>query len=718
MSVKMQGLSEFRRTFENPPQDFSPCPIWWWSGDRLDEDRLLWQLDRFVEGGVYNVVVLNLAPTGVLFGADADDPRFFSERWWALLERACEEAERRGVRLWLYDQIGFSGANIQARLVEREPDFSGLNLGRVVAESDGPVRLLPPAGATPLAAFAVPVGPTGKPTGDPFPLELTDGGLDWDGGAPNSSRAMLIFARRTGFDYLGPSASAALLDTVHGEYERRIGSHLGQAVAGTFQDELAVMPRWRSDLPDVFRESAGYDLVPRLAALFEDVPDSTRVRTDYHRVLTDLAEEAFFKPLHEWHERHGLLNSFDQAGPGRMGDPIGAQNRYLDYMRTHRWYSSPGSDHHGDANIHSSLAHLYDRPRVWIESFHSSGWGGTLEETFDWLLPWLRAGATLYNPHAVYYSTRSSWFEWAPPSTCWRQPYWRHYKVFADAVSRLCYALSRGDHVCDVAIVYPTTTIHAENPLDGPFIGLDIYSWYESEEDPRAEQAQRTNDVYYDLAGLMVWHMRRKGALERGGWDFDVIDEDSLQTSEAVQGELAVARERYRALVLPAITTLKEEVAGRLVRFAEGGGLVLFAGCAPEQVLGDDGDLLRRLREVGRLVEDPEDVAGVLATGLERNLDTAGLPYLRRRLNDGEGDLLFLLAPHATKFAEPDRHTESGHFRPNYIHPRYTFDPTEGRSPATVRVRGAWHPELLDFVTGEARPLLGSVETVAGEEGE
>ena len=127
----------------------------------------------------------------------------------------------------------------------------------------------------------------------------------------------------------------------------------------------------------------------------------------------------------------------------------------------------PGSDHHGDAKIHSSLAHHYDRPRVWIESFHTSGWGGTLEETFDWLLPWLGAGANLYNPHASYYSTRAGWWEWAPPSTDWRQPYWRHYGEFSRAVARLCSMLTWGTHACDVGVLLPAATARSALRCNG-----------------------------------------------------------------------------------------------------------------------------------------------------------------------------------------------------------------------------------------------------------
>lgn len=263
------------------------------------------------------------------------------------------------------------------------------------------------------------------------------------------SRLSLYYETDHGFDYLAREACTALLDQVHGEFARRLGDRLGKVVVGSFQDELPSMPTWSASFADEFLDRYGYDLRKRLPALWgAALPNADRVRRDYHALRASLAEEAFFKPLHEWHEQHGLLVGCDQQDPARAGLPVEGVQLYADYARTHRWFSAPGSDHHGDARIHSSLAHLYDRPRTWIEAFHSTGWGGTLEETFDWLLPWLRTGATLYNPHAVYYTTRAGWWEWAPPSTDWRQPYWRHHKHFADAVARLCAALSLEAGTC------------------------------------------------------------------------------------------------------------------------------------------------------------------------------------------------------------------------------------------------------------------------------
>ena len=93
------GLDELRARFHTPSPEFSPVPLWWWSGEALDPARLRWQLERFAEGGVFNLVVINLAPTGPLYGNPADDPPFMSERWWETFLGVCAAARDLGARL-------------------------------------------------------------------------------------------------------------------------------------------------------------------------------------------------------------------------------------------------------------------------------------------------------------------------------------------------------------------------------------------------------------------------------------------------------------------------------------------------------------------------------------------------------------------------------------------------------------------------------------------
>ena len=625
------------QTFKVPPREFSPVPTWWWSGEKVEGSRLRWQMEQYAAGGVYNLIVLNLAAAGPMHGCDADDPPFFSEAWWDLFLGACAEAQRLGLRLWFYDQIGFSGANFQGRLVSRHPEW-----GAQALESAEPGAELPPH------ARVLARGPS-----------------------------RTVYAVDRGFDYFNPVACAALLDTVHGEFELRAGAYLGTVIAGSFQDELPSMPAWSPGFAEAFQARLGYSLLDRLTALWEDdAPDAPQVRLDYHRLRAELAERAFFQPLAAWHARHGLLCGCDQQSPSRAAEPTGSTLQYGDYARTHRWYSAPGSDHDGHAKLHSSLAHLYGRPRVWLEAFHSTGWGGTLEETFDWLLPWLRAGVTLYSPHADYYSTRGGWWEWAAPSTCWRQPYWKHYPLFAATVSRLCWLLARGHHVCDIAVLYPTSTVQAGTTWSGAT--------------PSARQA---NDAWRQLTGSMEWAKFQPGWLDRMRRDYDALDEDSLARAEIRGGKLVLGAESFSTLILPACTRLPDGLADRLADFVDAGGRLIALYAWPE-----DAVRLRAQASAGRITLVHSEAECAAAVQAQPALVEAPVPTLHRR---ADGLNLLLLT------AAPGMATEV-HARPSewWARRSYTFSPARYAKSMEVLLRGArGEPFLLDPFDGERKAV-------------
>ncbi|MFF5291211.1 hypothetical protein [Paractinoplanes globisporus] len=606
--------------------DISPAALWWWSGEALDRKRLRWQLERYRDGGVHNLVVINLAASGPMFGSDPDSPAFFSDDWWAIFEYVCERAAELGISIWFYDQIGFSGADVAARLVERNPSYAGQWL-------------------------------------------MPDGSVT-----------------ASGFDYLSPEACAALLDAVHGEFERRLGHLLGSVIVGSFQDELPAMPTWSSSFAASFEERRGYPLSP-LVLNDVDNPAGDTVRRDYHRTRAELAEEAFFRPHAAWHQKHGLLAGCDQQDPARNGDPVGGVRLYADYARTHRWFSAPGADHHGDARLHSSLAHLYGHPRTWIEAFHSSGWGSTLEETYDWLLPFLRAGANLYDPHATYYSTKGGWWEWAPPATDWRQPYWAHHAVFAGAVARLCETLSRGRHVCDVAVLLPTATVQAATGVPR---GAEVATG------AAARTAQR---VYQEIVGDMTWFRTVPGVLDRLRREADVIDDDSLVRASVSGGVVRVADEAYRVIVLPACTVLDDEVAARLDSFVAGGGLLIAVEAMPPQ--------LREHFAAGRahLLRSAEDLGAVLAA-VPPPVE-APVPSLVRDVDGTRIVFLPAAAPRASDVsvgAPEERGISLG-----WLDASYDFDPGRYHESIPVRVRGvSAYAVLVDPFTGSERVLLST----------
>ncbi|MBM4438700.1 MAG: hypothetical protein FJ029_16070, partial [Actinobacteria bacterium] len=442
---------------------------------------------------------------------------------------------------------------------------------------------------------------------------------------------------------------------------------------------------------DEFRRRRGYDLLSRLPALWDaDGPEGERVRADYHAVRAALAEEAWFKPQAAWFSRYGMICGFDTDDGARYAEPVNAVVRYADYPRTHRWYGAPGTDHRGDPKFYSSLAHLYGLPRVWLEAFHSSGWGATPEETFDWLLPWLRAGATLWDPHAVYYSTRGGWWEWAPLSYCWRQPYWRHFRLLTLAVTRLGWLLSQGRHVCDIAVLYPTAAVHAHLTPTGPL-----------------PEATAISAAYLELVGRLTWEDKRVGALDRERRDFDVVDDASVQQSQVADGLLVIGSEQYGVVILPRCTALERATAARLCAFVEAGGRLVAVGEAPALEVDGDGAQVGRLRallESGRAicVAGAADVPAALADR-PRAIE-APVPVLHRR--DGDRAIVFVSA------AFPGAAQVDGRI------PDIQVDLDHARYARTMRLRVTGvtgDPDLWDPFTGErccvpARAVPGGVE--------
>jgi len=694
------GVAGLLRRFTAPDPQHGPLPIWWWSGATVTRERLRWQMERLVAGGVRQAVVLCLAPTGPMFGSVADDPPFLSDAWLTLFEQACADADELGFRLWVYDQIGFSGANLQGRLIAGEPAFAGQALLRTEREGTD-VAVTAPAGHTPLAAYAV------LSDGERVPVPLTGGTARWSGDA---ARVTLVHAGTSGFDYFDPAACSALLQQVHGTLERAVGHWFGRSIGGFFQDELPPMPTWGRDFAGTFAAAHGYDLLPRLWALWEPdtSPEAARVRRDYHAHRAALARRGFFDRHDAWFAERGLVCGFDQASPAREGDPVGGVHAYGDYLGLHRGYGAPGSDHWGDAKVHSSLAHAHGHERTWIEAFHSSGWGGTLEETYDWLSAFLRRGATLYDPHAVYYSTVGGWWEWAAPSTCWRQPYWPSYPVFATAVARLCAVLTAGTHVADVLLLSPTSTAQAHVTLAGAL--------------PDAERAAR---MFHELNGVNSWLAERRGALERAGIDHDALDEATLAQATVgrertrVPGHsrplttLQVGAEAYSTVVLPAVSALHADAARRLLEFAAAGGRVLCVERAPALFPGDDAGIGGRFEAAVadgtiRVVASAGELPDAVRRGPVRV--HADAPFVLRRHDDAQ---VLALTAHdeRTGTAAPilDLHgswLESGFTWQGYNEEMratgYRFRPA-GDRVAHVRVEGIARPRAQSWSPGTGR---------------
>lgn len=197
-------------------------------------------------------------------------------------------------------------------------------------------------------------------------------------------------------------------------------------------------------MPEEFMKRKGYSILPYLPALFENIGDITpKIRLDYAEVVTHLSEERYFKPIFDWHNERGLIYGCDNNGRGL--EPL----QYLDYFRMISWFTAPGNDAPAKGSsfrqtkVSNSITHLYQRPRTWLEAFHSMGWDSNGEWLTSQLEHHMIAGGNLLCLHGLYYSTHGGWWEWAPPCFHFRMPYWPHMKKWLKYAERLSFLLSQ-----------------------------------------------------------------------------------------------------------------------------------------------------------------------------------------------------------------------------------------------------------------------------------
>jgi len=562
--------------FQNPPAGYGEVAFYWWLGEPLTRERLTWQLDQFTRRGISGLQI-NYAHSdrgGLTWGLTyPSEPPLFSSEWWALFDWFVKEANRRGIAVSVSDYtLGVGQGWYLDEIAAIYPDMRGktlcLTTHRVkrgewldVGLPEDWISVM----AYPLEGAAVENGIDLRPLVSDRRLRWTPSDADWQ---------VAVVSAETVTRSLDPMHPASGRETINRFFERFADHHPDQPGRGLnffFSDELnfGVSGKlWTTRFAGEFRRRKGYDLIPELPALWLDLGARTaKVRLDYNDILVVLSEEGYFKPLYEWHQRRGMMFGCDHGGRGLTVDEFG------DYFRTQRWNQAPGCDQpflQTDLiknKVAASIAHLYERQRVWLEGFHSSGWGTSTADLTRASLINYAHGQNLLSLHGLYYSTRGSWWEWAPPCNHFRMPYWAHFGVYLTAMERLSYLLSQGVHRCDVAILYPVAAVEA---------GFD---------------GQKAVEASFDLGRNLYAQ----------GIDFDFIDFESLDRAVIDGEELTVAGERYRVLLLPSMRAVRYSTLEKAAAFQRSGGIVLLTGTLPEasdRIGANDPDLDQLVREI------------------------------------------------------------------------------------------------------------------------
>lgn len=647
--------------FQNPPPGYGEVPFWWWTGDPLDVDRLIWQLDQLHHKGVSGVQVNYAHKDSPGWPTYAAEPPLFSDAWWRIWGRVADECRRRGMGIGLSTYtLDWTGApNLFRRLFYSKPELNALGLApplRQRLKAGQSVTLAATENLIGARAYRVEGGRLQPGGVDLTPL-AREGGIRWT--APDGEWEACVFCAKRAENTLNPLLEGMGQMVVRDFYQRFQDATPNKSSAGLnyfFNDELQIgagAHAWSTDFAAEFRKRKGYDLFEFLPALWGDLGAATpKVRMDYADVRMALMEERYFQPIYRWHAARGLIFACDSGGRGLRPDEFG------DYFRATRWYTAPGHDTPGGradlikGKVSSSIANLYRRPRVWLEGYHSLGWGATPERLMQATRENYLYGCTLLNLHGLYYTTHGSFWEWAPPCYHFRMPYWEHMQVFLKYFERLSYLMSQGAFVCDAAMVYPVAPFEA---------GLD---------------GKKATQTAFETARQLM----------AAGVNFEFIDADSLARATVRNGRLEAADSSYRALIFPAMEAVRWSSLEKANAFAQAGGLVLSVGTLPfaSDRAGRDDKTLDRL---------------AAATFAEQN-----------RLSkpaDAPAAILRAFKPD-TRAEKPVR---SLHRK---IGPRHVYMVMDAPRNSVVEFRAKGRVELWDPWSGDVRPLRVLSETATG----
>ena len=619
----MNAFRDFIAPLKSPGAEYGEVPFYWWSGEPLNKKRLREQLETLAAHGAAGVQI-NYAhqhgggekdePYGGAGRSIPGEPYQFSEDWWDFFGYAARVCEELGMGVGVGDYtLAWLGNGFFTDAVAAEPGMRAETLSAERKNLFGMEDVPEPESVLAVVCYedetySVPRVLYERGRSLPFPTGWYDAFILRTAPAPRS------------LDPLHPDCGRLLTQLYFGEFERRLPDLKPGTLNYFFQDELLfgvdVKTVWRENLREGVREKYGYDPLGFLPHLFYNLGALTpKIRLDIADVRTELIERNYFRPVYEFHASRGMIYGCDQSGRGRRPD------EFSDYFRTVRWFTAPGNDTPGRAadlikvKVNASIAELYDQPRVWLEAYHSSGWGTSPESVTKATSENFLFGANLLNLHGLYYTTNGGFFEWAPPDFHFRMPYWDDLSAWLSKYKSLAAMLTTGRHVCDAAVFYP----------------VSVFDY--------GENAELCLDRTFRTAEYIFSH----------GLDFTFIDHQSIERAEAANGCLTLPGASFRAVIVCAADCVRFSVLEKLRAFAEQGGAVVFTDFTPSRTdLAPEA--LGKLRDTVEAILDcpssgicgsPEAVlqflhAHATRTFLPDRVDDARTVYCTARVSEGQ----------------------------------------------------------------------------------
>ena len=456
---------ELAQDFADPPASWKARPLWFWNGP-VSKARTDEILEKSAASGYYGFGILP---------SKGMEPGFMTPDYLARYGEALDKAKSLGMKMCLYDEFWFPSGSAGGQLAREYPEALSKRLDMAIVDVEGPASLrepLPPGVLMSVVAMS-------KRTLQRFDLtsRVKDGELAWD--VPSGTWQVMIFTcvpdgAKGLVDYLDPTAVEKFLRLTYEKYYAAFPRHFGTTIDSAFFDEPTMgwgegCRVWTGQFNRKFKERYGYDPAMLYPAMWTDIgPQTAAARNALFGFRAELYAEGFVGTVARWCKQHRILLTGHQDQE-EVVNPVCLSG---DLIKCFKYQDIPGVDEvfkYGRGScaykVVSSAATNYDRPLVMAECY------GAMKDMpkamlYKEAMDLFAKGINLMVPHAVWYDPEHAIF---PPELSWRSPtYGPELPAYNKYVGRLQRMLQGGQHVVDLAVLYPIATMQAIQRFDRP----------------------------------------------------------------------------------------------------------------------------------------------------------------------------------------------------------------------------------------------------------
>ena len=522
-----------------------------------------------------------------------------NEEAWAAMITNIQEAKKAGMQVWVCDENGYPSPQAGGLVVAADPEFELRVLAQLVQGGNGPqpVRIdLPPGTEKFVRATLYPVkdghldydagidvpvqGDSIQATGLPgqWALHAFVQQINNDEGSPG--RGTMEGFGTTGHypNLLNPAAMAKFVDLTHAEYARRLGHltgqidlfytnepHLGATWhrGGQRPGGAGYLP-WVDGLPKQFKKEHGYDLMPRLPALYGGNSDEAKlVRRHFYQTVGNMFAKNFSARIGDWCAANGVLSGGHLLLEERFDTHV---IEYGNFLQALGHQQAPGVDipmpdpgnywTYWIPKIAAAAARLNGHEMV------TALIDPIVERASPTLSPKPAEMMKFFNmAYLCGVNQASSYIDWTQYSA-------EVYRQFNEQIGRLGVMLRGSRNASQIALYYPIESFQAAYRPTPKNYGES----QNNTDCPETVLRQATFEKVIDN-------------LFANSADFNWLDGEAVLRATIKDGRMVIGPDDYTTVIMPRVELVPLAVMKKLEEFQKADGKVLWVDSLPR--LGD-----------------------------------------------------------------------------------------------------------------------------------